>query len=132
MPNDRNDSRELLHSRRRLSLLREAGILPGSPCHCQAEAPVFPQRAAMVYARLRTERLMSGVGWWDSFERMDAVFRVSRNSVIAGFTIAAVSLILGFTAVAVLSIILATTACLFTIFAWFRRDDLARGSHPRP
>ena len=74
---------------------------------------------------------MNEPGWWRSFDGMDAIFRVFRNITIATLTFAAVLAILGYTLAAVIGVILATTAILVTLFAWFRRDDLAR-SRPRP
>jgi hypothetical protein len=67
---------------------------------------------------------MSGPAWWHSFERLDAIFRVSRNLAIAAFTISAASWIAGAPIAAVLGVIGGTTAILVTLFAWFRRDDL--------
>lgn len=73
---------------------------------------------------------MSGPRWWDSFDRMDAVFRVSLNTAIAAATVAAVCWIATLTAVAVVGTVVATTAILLTLFSWFRRDDLAHGGRP--
>lgn len=70
---------------------------------------------------------MSGPLWWHSFERLDAVFRMSVNLTIGAFTLAAVCWILDFTLVAVAGIVLATTAVLVALFSWFRRDDLRPG-----
>jgi drug/metabolite transporter (DMT)-like permease len=70
---------------------------------------------------------MAGQGGWHSFERLDAVFRISVNISIGAFTLAAVCWILGFTSVAVAGAVLATTAVLVALFSWFRRDDLRPG-----
>lgn len=69
---------------------------------------------------------MGGPGWWRSFERLDAIFRIFRNLAIAAFTLAAASWIAQVTIAAILLVIGGTTASLIALFSWFRRDDLAR------
>ena len=75
---------------------------------------------------------MSGPHWWSSYSRVDAIFRASVNTIIGAVTAAVVCWILSFTLLAVAGIVLATTAVLVALFAWFRRDDLAADGKPRP
>jgi hypothetical protein len=70
---------------------------------------------------------MPVLGWWHSFERMDALFRVSRNVAIAALTLGAACWIGGLPLAAVAGAVAGTTAVLIMLFSWFRRDDLARG-----
>ena len=70
--------------------------------------------------------------WWNSFERMDAIFRISLNTAIAAFTISAVCWISTLTLIAVAGVVVAATAVVFALFSWFRRDDLASGGRSRP
>jgi hypothetical protein len=68
-----------------------------------------------------------GPAWWQSYDRLDAIFGTARNAAIGAFTLAAASWIAGLTMPAILLVIGGTTAVLIALFSWFRRDDLSRG-----
>ncbi|MQA30886.1 MAG: hypothetical protein GEU82_13810 [Luteitalea sp.] len=84
----------------------------------------------MILLPWTTLSAMSGPRWWISFERLDAVFRISVNLAIAAATVAAICWILTYALAAALGIIVATTASLIALFSWLRRDDLRGKGRP--
>jgi hypothetical protein len=70
--------------------------------------------------------------WWDSLEQLDKRFRLARNTAVVagGLSIAAWGMWL--VLIAVPATVVTMTAILFTLFLWFRRDDLSRTTGRRP
>jgi hypothetical protein len=69
--------------------------------------------------------IVSSPDWWNSLNRVDAIFRLSRNVALTGFVIAAFAWAARLFVVAVPATVIAAAGILFALFTWFRRDDLS-------
>jgi hypothetical protein len=74
---------------------------------------------------------MASSSWWDSLERMERSFRVARGCAIGGLGLSIVAWGLWLVIIAVPATVFTATAILFTLFTWFRKDDLQRGAPRR-